>query len=187
MKQEKAYLEAFEKYADVLYRHAFFRVSDAERAKDIVSDTFMRTWDYIGKGNTIDNFRPFLYRTLNHLIIDEYRKKKTESLDSILNERDVPEGVFDELIEGSLEEVEFSLDAKRIPLLLEQMPKKHQEVVLMRFVDGLLPAEIADILGEPVNTVSVRIHRGVTWLRKNADLPVSYTMTDNEIRKKRKK
>jgi len=187
MKQEKAYLEAFDEYADVLYRHAFFRVSDAERAKDIVSDTFMRTWDYLVKGNTIDNFRPFLYRTLNHLIIDEYRKKKSESLDALLDDHDVPEGVFSELTEGSLEEVEFSLDAKRIPLLLEHMPKKHQDVVVMRFVDGLLPAEIADILGEPVNTVSVRIHRGVTWLRKNADFPVSYTMTDKEIRKKHKK
>lgn len=187
MKQEKAYLEAFDEYADVLYRHAFFRVSDTERAKDIVADTFMRTWDYIGKGNTVDNFRPFLYRTLNHLIIDEYRKKKTESLDAILDDYDVPDGAFQELIEGSLEEVEFTLDAKRIPLLLDQMPKKYQEVVMLRFVDGLLPAEIATVLGEEVNTVSVRIHRGVTWLRKNADLPVSYTMTDKQIRKKRKK
>lgn len=187
MKQEKAYLKAFDEYADVLYRHCYFRVSDQERAKDIVADTFMRTWDYLSKGKEIDNFRPFLYRTLNNLIIDEYRKKKSESLDALLDDHDVPEGAFDELVESSLEEVEFTLDAKRIPLLLEQMPEKHREVVIMRYVDGLLPAEIADILKEPVNTISVRIHRGMTWLSKNGDLPVSYTLTDKEIRKKTKK
>ena len=100
MKQEKAYLRAFDEYADALYRHCYFRVSDPERAKDIVSDAFTKTWDYLVKGNTIDNFKPLLYRTLNHLIIDEYRKKKTESLDSILDEENVPEGVFEELVEG---------------------------------------------------------------------------------------
>ena len=169
MKQEKAYLEAFDSYADALYRHCYFRVSDPERARDIVSDTFARTWDYLVKGKTIDEFRPFLYRTLNHLIIDEYRKKKTESLDSLLGEREVPEGAFDELVEGGREEMEIAIDAKRIPALLEQMPIVYQEVVVMRFMDGLQPAEIADIMDESVNTISVRIHRGVAWLKKNAD------------------
>jgi RNA polymerase sigma-70 factor (ECF subfamily) len=172
MKQEKAYLEAFEKYADVLYKHSYFRVSDSERARDLVADTFTRTWDYIAKGKKIHSFRPFLYRTLNHLIIDEYRRKKSESLDMLLEEKEVPEGAFEELIEGSLEDVEFSLDAQRLPDLLEHMPHVHKEAVVMRFLDGLMPSEIADILDIPVNTVSVRIHRGVAWLSENTDKPL---------------
>lgn len=172
MKQEKAYLEAFEQYADVLYRHSYFRVSDPERARDLVSDTFARTWDYLVKGKTVDSFKPFLYRTLNHLIVDEYRKKKHESLDNLLDDKEVPESAFDELIEGGRDEVEFSLDAKQLPLLLAHMPEKHREVVVMRFLDGLMPAEIADILNVPVNTVSVRIHRGIAWLRENNDAPL---------------
>lgn len=172
MKQEKAYLEAFEQYAGVLYRHSYFRVSDPERARDLVSDTFTRTWDYLVKGNTIDDFKPFLYRTLNHLIIDEYRKKKTESLDVLLGEKDIPEGAFEELIEGGKEEMEFELDAKQIPGLLESMPVLYKEVVTMRYLDGLMPAEISEILNIPVNTISVRIHRGVAWLSENVDKPL---------------
>lgn len=171
MKQEKAYLEAFEQYADVLYKHSYFRISDPERARDLVSDTFTRTWDYLVKGNTVDSFRPFLYRTLNHLIIDEYRRKKSESLDVLLDEKEVPEGAFDELIEGSLDEVVFTLDAKRVPALLKDMPEAHKEAVVMRFLDGLMPSEIADILDIPVNTVSVRIHRGIAWLSEHVDKP----------------
>jgi len=174
MKQEKAYLKAFDDYADALYRHCYFRVSDPERARDIVSDTFTRTWDYLVKGNTIENFRPFLYRTLNHLIIDEYRKKKSESLDAILDESDVPDGAFDELIDGSRDETEFSLDAKMVPYLLEKMPTKHKEVVIMRFVDGLMPSEIANLLDISVNTVSVRIHRGMLWLSENSEVPLPW-------------
>jgi len=183
MKQEKAFLEAFEAYADALYRHCYFRLSDKERAQDIVSDTFMKTWDYLIKGNTIDNFRPFLYRTLNHLIIDEYRKKKTESLDALIEEREVPEGVFEELVDGSREEVEFTLDVKQIPELLKEMPKNHREVIVLRYIDGLMPAEIANILDAPVNTISVRIHRGLAWLIENAHSP----KIQREIKKKKQK
>jgi RNA polymerase sigma-70 factor (ECF subfamily) len=166
MKQEQAFLEAFDKYADALYRHGYFRVSDKERAKDLVSEAFTRTWDYLVKGNTVDDFRPFLYRTLNRLIIDEYRKKRTESLDALLDDSAVPEGAFEELVEGSLEDMEIELDARQIPHLLEEMPRSYREVVVMRYFDGLMPAEIADILEESVNTISVRIHRGVAWLTK---------------------
>lgn len=169
MSQEKAFLEAFDSYADALYRHCYFRVSDKERAKDLVSDTFAKTWNYLVKGNTVEEFRPFLYQTLNHLIIDEYRRKKTESLDVLLDEKEVPVGAFEELVEGSREDVEIALDAKRIPHLLKHMPENYREVIIMRFLDGLLPAEIADLLDEPVNTISVRIHRGVAWLSKNVD------------------
>ncbi len=169
MKHEKAYLEAFDKYADALYRHCYFRVSDPERAKDIVSDVFTKTWDYLVKGNTVENYKPFLYRTLNHLIIDEYRKKKTESLDALLDESEVPEGAFAELVEGSREELEFSIDARDVPRLIEKMPDTHREVIVMRFVDGLMPREIAEVLGVPVNTISVRIHRGIAWLSENVD------------------
>lgn len=166
MKQEKAFLEAFDNYADALFRHGFFRLSDKERAKDLVSEAFTRTWDYLVKGNTIDDFRPFLYRTLNRLIIDEYRKKRTESLDALLDDSDVPEGAFEDLVEGSREETEFLLDARQIPKMLEGMPPSYREVVVMRYFDGLMPVEIAEILAEPVNTISVRIHRGMAWLSK---------------------
>ncbi len=166
MSQEQAFLEAFDLYADALYRHAYFRVSDREKAKDLVSDTFMKTWDYIRKGGTVDDFRPFLYRTLNRLIIDEYRKKKTESLDALLEDEHVPSGAFEDLIEGSLEKLEWELDAKRVPELLEAMPEAYREVVVMRYLDGLMPAEIADMLNESVNAISVRIHRGLQWLAR---------------------
>jgi RNA polymerase sigma-70 factor (ECF subfamily) len=166
MSQEQAFLEAFDMYADALYRHAYFRISDKERAKDLVSDTFMKTWDYIRKGNDVLDMRPFLYRTLNRVIIDEYRKKKPESLDALLDDQEVPISAFDELVEGSLEKLEWELDAKRVPELLEAMPHSYREVVVMRYIDGLMPAEIAEMLDESVNSVSVRIHRGLQWLTK---------------------
>ena len=81
---ESAYLAAFEENADALFRHASYRVSDRERARDLTQDTFLKTWDYLSGGGEIRNFKSFLYRTMHNLIIDEYRKKKSSSLDALL-------------------------------------------------------------------------------------------------------
>lgn len=166
--QEKAFLEAFDRHADALYRHCFFRVSDPEVARDIVSETFTKTWDYLVKGNTIENMRPFLYRTLNHLIIDEYRKKSADSLDALIDEQGVPESAFEELVQGSRDDFEFALDAQRVHTLLAQLPEQYREVVVMRYIDGLSPAEIAELVNESVNAISVRIHRGIALLSRQA-------------------
>ena len=81
---EQQFRDAFERYSDELFRHASMRLSDRERAVELTQDAFMRTWDYARKGGEVRELRPFLYQTLRHLIIDEYRKAKTNSLDSML-------------------------------------------------------------------------------------------------------
>lgn len=169
MNQEQAFLQAFDEHAGALFRHCFFRISDRERAVEIVQDAFTRTWDYIVKGNEVEEFKPFLFRTLNHLIIDEYRTKKVESLDALLDDADVPEGSFEELRTGGREEVEIAFDASLVSGLLERMPEKYREVILLRYMEGMLPQEIANLTDQSVNVVSVRIHRGIEWLRKNID------------------
>lgn len=169
MGDEKRFLAAFENHADQLFRHASFRISDRERAKDLVQDAFMKTWDYLGKGNKVEDYRSFLYRTLNNLIIDEYRKRSHDSLDALLESDTVTEGAFPDLIVDGREEIEISIDAAAAGKLISEMPEHYRTVVVMRFMDGLSPREIADAVGDNVNAVSVRIHRGIAWLKKRAE------------------
>ena len=157
--------QAFEEYSDALFRHCFFRLSSHERATELTQECFLKTWDYLEQGNTIVSIRPFLYRVLNNLIIDEYRKKTTHSLDALLEEDGVSEGNFDELRGDSREEAIVRFDASRIHEALSSLPETYREVVTLRFIDGLSPKEIARFLDEPENAVSVRIHRGIKKLR----------------------
>src|SRR6185369_164461 len=85
-KIEREFLEAYDTYADALYKHCFFRVYSATRAEELVQDTFMKTWDYLAKGKDIENLRAFLYKTANNLIIDYSRKKREISLEQQLAE-----------------------------------------------------------------------------------------------------
>jgi len=166
---ETRFLEAFEEYNDALFRHALLRISDREKAIDLVHDAFTKVWSYVREGYEIETFRPFLYKVLNNLIIDEYRKRKETSLDSILEKDGVDEGMFDDLTESTVEVLAATIDGKKAFELLEKLSDQYREVLILRFVDQLGPKEISELIEESENTVSVRIHRGLKLLRQKIE------------------
>jgi len=163
--QEERFLKAFDEYGDALFRHAILRISDRERAIDVVHDTFTKVWTYVRGGHEIEQYRPFLYKVLNNLIIDEYRKRSDASLDALMEKDGVSEGSFDELSEDTVESLAATIDGRKAFALLESIPDVYREVVILRFVDGLGPKEISELVEESENVVSVRIHRGLKLLR----------------------
>lgn len=162
---EEKFLKAFEEYSDALFRHATLRISDRERAIDLVHDTFTKVWTYIRSGHDIENYRPFLYKVLNNLIIDEYRKQKEASLDALFERDGVDEGSFPELSESTVEALAATIDGKQAFDLIAKLPDVYREVLIMRFVDGLGPREMSTLIEESENVISVRIHRGLKLLR----------------------
>lgn len=166
---EDRYLRAFDEYADALFRHAMYRISDRERAIEIVHDTFTKVWGYVRDGHEIEAYRPFLYKVMNNLIIDEYRRRKEVSLDALLAEEGTQEGSFEELYEGGVEELAFSMDARKAADLIHDLPPSFREVITLRFVDGLGPKEISALIEETENVVSVRIHRALKLLKEQIE------------------
>ncbi len=167
--KEKAFLEAFELYASGLVRHASFRLTNRDRALDLVQETFMRTWDYVASGGTILQYKSFLYRILHNLIIDEYRKKTSRSLDELLENEAMAQVIESRLSEGGLHEAEEELDTRmlvrQVVSCIALLPEQYRLVLTMRFVDNLSITEISETTGASENAVSVRIHRGVAKLR----------------------
>jgi RNA polymerase sigma-70 factor, ECF subfamily len=165
---ETAYLEAFDTHADALFRHACYRLSDRERARDVTQDAFIKAWDYVAGGGEVRHWKSFLYRIVNNLIIDEYRRTKEASLDALFEEDPGSSGTL--AMTESLQEIEASLDDARsiekIQGLIRQMPDPYRAVLVMRYIDGLSPREIAHALEETENAVSVRLHRGTGKLKE---------------------
>ncbi len=153
------FMKAYDDLSDAIFRHCWFKIGDREKAKDLMQETFTRSWQYIIQGTEVKNMKPFLYRVANNLIIDEYRKKKELSLDGLMAEGFEPG--FDEI-----KSTEQSIDAKLALSVINQLDEKYQEAIMMRYVDELSPKEIAEITGENENNISVRIHRGLKQLKE---------------------
>lgn len=165
---KKEFLGAFDTFSDPLYKHATFRLSDKERASDLVQDTFMKAWDYVSAGKEVKQWKAFLYHILNNLIIDTYRKKKEASLDALLE--DAPAYTENLLKTEGRDETEASLDTEllitQVRMHIEKLPESYRTALTLRYVDGFSPKEIAQVLRVSENVASVRVHRGLTQLKK---------------------
>ncbi|HYJ72954.1 MAG TPA: sigma factor-like helix-turn-helix DNA-binding protein, partial [Actinomycetota bacterium] len=53
--------------------------------------------------------------------------------------------------------------------LLAGLPRGWREAVVLRHVEGLPYAEVAEILGRPVGTVKTHVHLGVRQLRQELE------------------
>jgi len=170
MTTEDAFNKAYDDYADALFRHCMFRLSHRERALELVQDTFMKAWNTVQKGTKIKNWRALLYRYLNNLIIDEYRKKKQTSLEGLLEKDGVSEGTFSELNSGSLkaeiDRVDNELEAIALHNALGKLQDNYKQVIILRYIDGLRVKEVAHILKETQNVVSVRLSRALKKLEQ---------------------
>jgi RNA polymerase sigma-70 factor (ECF subfamily) len=159
---EKAFLQAYTELADAIFRHCYYRLYDREKAKDVVQDTFMKVWKYIGTGKQVKNLKALIYQTARNLIIDEARKKKTRVHISI-------EEMFINGIDPTATDQEISearLDALRAMNILKKIDSADRELVLMRYAQGYEPREIAKLLGLSANVVSVRLHRALQKMRE---------------------
>lgn len=156
-KAEKQFIDAYDLYADSLFRFCFFRIHSRDQAKDITQEIFTKTWDYIRKGNQIKHIKAFLYTTARHLIIDHVRKRKDESLERL------QENGFDPSLKPNQTQ---NLEMQTAFEAMNNLNEKYRDVILLRHVDGFSPKEIAKMLDKSENAVSVRIHRGLILLRE---------------------
>lgn len=141
-----------------LNARAFFKVHDHAISQDLVQDTFLKTWYYLVKGGKINIMKAFLHHVLNNLIIDEYRKHKTTSLD-ILMEKGFEPGIDDS------ERIFNVSDGKIATILIARLPQKYQKVMRMRYVQLLSLQEMSLITGQTKNAMAVQTHRGLIKLK----------------------
>ena len=158
--------QAFEAYSDELFRHCLVRLSDRERALELTQECFLKVLQYVERGKEVQDMRPFLYQTLRHLIIDEYRKHKNVSLEALAEsaEREVDDFLppaEDNVLEAAI----GRFDGARALAALWGLPEPYREAVALRYLDGFSPKEIAVLIGESENAASVRVHRGLKKLR----------------------
>ncbi len=170
-KFEKIYNEE----SDAIFRFCFTRVSDRDQALDLTQETFLRLWKDLQKGNNILNPRAFLFTITRHLIIDWYRKKKSLSLDSMVD-NDFNSGKdfspFDKEANDN-QDIFLEVEGRYLLGKINDLGEAYRDLIYLRYVEDLSPQNIAKILGISTNAASVRINRGLLELRKKTGYDIS--------------
>lgn len=156
--QEKIFVESFSLYGDAIFRFCIVKVLNVELAEDMTQEVFIRYWQYLRDGKEMTNTRSFLYTIANNLAKDWYKKKKAVSLDEKIELGNLPK----ETSAGpeTLAEYHEVLDT------IDDMEQKDKEVLLLKHVEGLDPKDIAEVLGETANVISVRLNRATKRLQQ---------------------
>ena len=156
---EQQFLEAYDKHSDAIFRYCYYRVFDREKAKDYVQEAYCRAWKYLAAGNEVENLRAFLYRTATNLIIDESRKKKSTSLDGLMEKGYMPKT-------DPRQKTEDYFSGQELIGIVKSLDEKYRDVILMKYIDDLSTKEIAFALNETENNVYVRLSRGLEKVKE---------------------
>lgn len=160
-KIEKVFMESYEEFSDAIFRYTLFQTSNRQTAIDISQDTFIKTWQYLQKGEEIENIRAFLYRVAKNLIIDHRRKKKSYSLDEMTEY-----GVDFRTEEDLVEEQQKEFEKQKVLKTIEEVDEKYREILILRYIEEMSIKEIGEVMDKSQNHVSVMIHRGIEKLKK---------------------
>lgn len=149
---------AYADYSKKLVAYASFKVSNKSVGEDLVQDTFLKTWGYLLQRGNIDTMKSFLFRVLNNLIVDHYRKQKTFSLDALI------EKGYEPRVEESVVSMD-SMDGKGALSLVDRLPEAYKKIIQMRYQQDLSLEETAKVTHYSKNCIAVRTYRGLEKLR----------------------
>jgi len=159
----ETFKKIYENESDAIFRFCLIRVSNREQALDITQETFLRFWKNLLEDKKILNDKAFLFTVAHHLVIDWYRKKKSVSLDKMINNENEP---YDPLDEKTTDGIGLEAEGRYLLEKIKELTPTYQDPIYLRFVENLSPKEIGKILNISANAAGVRINRGLEELRK---------------------
>jgi len=156
--------EAFEtlylRHMEKIFRYVFFRVGDRVLAEEMTEEVFVKAWEALSGFKLGQNpFTCWLYRIAHNLIVDRYRKRSPiaiseEELSLRSDTAELPERIV-----GRKQEWEMLSHA------IKQLDNLDQQVIVLRFMEGLSHREIAPIIGKSPTASRVIQHRALRTLR----------------------
>ncbi|MBW3622505.1 MAG: sigma-70 family RNA polymerase sigma factor [Armatimonadetes bacterium] len=152
-------------YRERVARLAYHRVGNIEEAQDLCQETFVRVYRALDTFDARRAFSPWLYRIAHHVILDYMRRRKVRPVladpepgESYESEPD-PSAVNPQrsmLTQETLGEVQEAI---------QSLPENYRTVIVLRFLEDLSYAEVAEALNLTEANVMMRISRARRMLR----------------------
>lgn len=160
---ELAWEALVRRFQSRIYATAFHYVRDADEARDLAQEVFVRIYQRLDSART-DGFLPWMLRVARNLCIDRLRRTKARAP---LADLRVEDGV--EISDGSPGADQAWLTNARQRLVyraLDRMSDKNREMILLKEIQGLNLQEIAQLLDAPIGTIKSRSNRARLELAK---------------------
>ena len=149
-----------EQYRDNVYRLAYRMCGNAYDADEAAQEAFVAAWRALPNFRGDAKFSTWLYRLTTNAAIDVMRREKRHQT--------VGDGEMMELADDAdspQETVERTEQQEAVQNALATLSEEYREVLLLRYMEELDYAEIAEVLQLPSGTVKSRINRAKAALK----------------------
>lgn len=178
--RQKALGELYGRHSGAV-RHYFHRMTgqDAELARDLCQDLFLRVAEKCGTFQQGRSFKTWLYSIAHNMCKNLYRHREVRqaALRDIASEvRFLPSSA----VLAAIDEASFRA---RIDATLAQLDPDRRSAFLLRHREGMSLREIAEVQACPLGTVKSRLHHAHQFLaRQLADLKPEILQEDDALR-----
>lgn len=156
----KAISELYKRHVQSIYRYIYYRVGDVNVAEDLTAEVFLKALEGLERFTYRGiPFSAWLYRIAHARVMDHFRRQARREI-LPLDERLVATE------KGPRAMVEAKLDHKELQSAVAQLTTDQQQVVILKFVEGLSNAEVARILGKSEGAVKSLQHRALNSLQR---------------------
>ena len=156
-----------ERYQGRAYALALRILRNEDQARDAVQDAFLKVYGSIRRFEGRSSFYTWLYRLVFNHCLDLKRKDKSSGHVEWEDERMGDDLVVEQAGSGTVGagglpgpgvELERAELRKMMAEAIDQLPDEARETLILREVEGMPYAEIAEKLGIPKGTVMSRLH-----------------------------
>lgn len=138
---------------DMHYRLAYSYVKNVDDALDIVQESIYKAFSSINSLENPSYIKTWFYRIIVNTSLDFLRKQKKLVV--------VDEEAISSYDSGS-EDIYENIDLQKS---MEDLPHNYRSVIVLRYFEDLTIKEVAEILGENVNTIKTRLYKSLEMLR----------------------
>jgi RNA polymerase sigma-70 factor, ECF subfamily len=153
------FANVYEVTVDSLYRYAFTLTHDANRAEDLAADAYLNAWRNRSSLRADSTVLPWLMSIAHNLAISQFRSAREVADLSVIAE---PEDSLADPATATFAES----DAAAVHKALLQLTAEQQQVVFLRFFEGLPHDAVATRLGRNANAIRAIQFRALARLRK---------------------
>ena len=149
----------YDTFSPGLYRYAMRLTGDQDLAEECVAETFSRLLlSFRSRKGPQDFLQAYLFRIAHNWIVDYYRKKPFEP--DLLDEKQMDDSLSTEELTG------VTLQNQHVRKALLSLTPDQQQVITLKYLEGLENMEIATIIKKPVGAVKSLQHRALVNLKK---------------------
>lgn len=155
-----AFSELVARYQMPVYRLAGNILANHTDAEDVAQEVFLRAYKNLDSYTEQGQFWGWLRRITVNICIRQIQTVKPvylEDMDNIID--DDNSEVCDSIIRSE--------ELQNLRKLIRRLPLMYRSVIVLRYLEEMSYSEIAEILGESVSNVQVRVFRAKKMLRES--------------------